>query len=315
VPHRARTNHSNGLDGLHSILSAVTPSSAAGESRRNSQDITGKIAAMNLRDAFLRLPREHQERLPVLSLFETGIVDLNVLGGLEETTGIGRDAWEETAEAAVHAGLLTPAMEAVYRMDPGLAEILESAWQDRAEEREAVQVALLRSWAMVGEWLGDQIGEEDDEIAMEVLELEAGALSSAAATALDRGMFGEALSMLEPLNAYWVRTGSGEAEAWTARGRQAVESAGEPETDTEAGALWFFLVGAEASRLFRAGALDEAEARYHLLRERLERSGSDWARVRLAATYHQLSILAHRKGDAPAAAAWHRKAENAVLPQ
>jgi hypothetical protein len=287
----------------------VTPSSAAGESRRNSDDITGKIDAMSLRDALLRLAPEHQDRLPVLSLFETGLVDLNVLGGLEEITGISRDAWEETAEAAVRAGLLTQVMESVYRMEPGLAEILESAWQDRAEEREAVQVALLRAWAVVGEWLGDQLGEEDDEIAMEVLEMEAEALSTAAASALDRGMFGEALSILEPLNAYWVRTGSDKAEAWTARGRRAV---GEPETDSEAGALWFFLVGAEASRLHLSGALDEAEARYHLLRERLERSGSDWARVRLAATYHQLSILAHRKGDAPAAADWHRKAEEAL---
>jgi hypothetical protein len=293
----------------------VTPSSAADESRRNSDDITGKIDAMSLRDALIHLPREHQDRLPVLSLFETGLVDLNVLGGLEESTGIGRDVWEETAEAAVRAGLLTQVMESVYRMEPGLAEILESAWQDRTEEREAVQVALLRAWAVVGEWLGDQLGEEDDEIAMEVLEMEAEALSAAAASALDRRMFGEALSILEPLNAYWVRTGSGEAEAWTALGiqaMQAMQAVGEPETDSEAGALWFFLVGAEASRLHLSGALDEAEARYHLLRERLERSNSDWARVRLAATYHQLSILAHRKGDAPAAADWHRKAEEAL---
>jgi len=264
---------------------------------------------MSLRATFLQLPREHRDRLAALSLFEAGVVDLNVLAGLEEATGINRDEWEETLEAAAGSGLLVPAMEAVYRMEPGLAEILESAWQDRAEEREAVHVALLRAWAVVGEWLGDQLGEEDDEIAMEVLELESGALSAAAAGALDRRMFGEALSILEPLNAYWVRTGSGEAEVWTARTREAV---GEPETDSEAGALWFFLVGAEASRLHRSGALDEAEARYHLLRDRLERSGSDWARVRLAATYHQLSILAHRRGDAPAAGAWHRKAEDAA---
>jgi hypothetical protein len=268
---------------------------------------------MSLRDALLRLPRDHRERLVVLSLFEAGLVDLNVLGGLEEATGINRDAWEETVDAAVQAGLLTQAMEAVYRMEPGLAEILESAWQDRAEEREAVQAALLRAWAVVGEWLGDQLGEEDDEIAMEVLELEAEALSAAAAGALERRMFGEALSILEPLNAYWMRTGSGEAAAWTTRGIQAMQAVGEPETDSEAGALWFFLVGAEASRLHRSGAFDEAEARYHLLRERLERSDSDWARVRLAATYHQLSILAHRKGDAQAATDWHRKAEEAVV--
>lgn len=273
----------------------------------------GKIATMSLRDALLRLPRHHRDRLPVLSLFEAGLVDLNVLAGLEEATGIGREAWEETAEAAVQAGLLTQAMESVYRMEPGLAEALESTWQGRAEEREAVQEALLRAWAVVGEWLGDQLGEEDDEIAMEVLDLEAEALSAAAASALDRRMFGEALSLLEPLNTWWVRTGTGEAPAWTARGIQAMQAVGEPETDSEAGALWFFLVAAEASRLHRSGDLDEAEARYHLLRERLERAGSDWARIRLAATYHQLSILAHRKGDAPAAADWHRKAEEAAV--
>lgn len=266
---------------------------------------------MSLREALLRLPRHHRDRLPVLSLFETGLVDLNVLGGVE---GLGD--LEEAVEAAAREGLLTRAMAAVYRMEPGLAAVLEDAWRERAgaafeEEREAVRSELLRAWAVVGEWLGDQLGEEDDEIAIEVLELEAGALSAAAAAALERRMFGEALSMLEPLNAWWVRTGSEAAAAWTARGRQAVESAGPPEPDTEAGALWFFLVGAEASRLHRSGALDEAEARYHLIREMLERSGSDWARTRLAATFHQLSIVAHRKGDAQAAAAWHRKAEEA----
>lgn len=266
---------------------------------------------MSLREALLGLPHNHRERLLAMSLFETGLVDLNVLGGIE---GLGD--LEEAAEAAVRAGLLTRAMAAVYRMEPGLAAVLEDAWRERAgaafeEERETVRVALLRAWAVVGEWLGDQLGEEDDEIAIEVLELEAGALSAAAAAALERRMFGEALSLLEPLNAYWVRTGSEEAAAWTARGRQAVEAAGRPAPDTEAGALWFFLVGAEASRLHRSGVLDEAEARYHLIREMLERSGSDWARARLAATFHQLSIVAHRRGDAPAAAAWHRKAEEA----
>jgi hypothetical protein len=264
---------------------------------------------MNLHEALSELPRHHQDRLAVLSLFETGVVDLNVLAGLEETTGIGREAWEETVEAALRAGLLTPAMESVYRLEPGLAEILESSWQGRAEERETLQVALLRSWAVVGEWLGDQLGEGDDEIAMEVLDLESEALSAAASAALDRRMFAEALSLLEPLNAWWVRTGSGETPAWVTRARQSI---GEPEMDSDAGALWFFLVGAEASRLHRSGDLDEAEARYHLLRERLERAGTDWARIRLAATCHQLSILAHRKGDAAAAADWHRKAEEAA---
>lgn len=279
---------------------------------------------MSLRDAFLRLPPGHRDRLLVLSLFEEGLVDLNALGILSESetaparfTGVDRDAWEEIAESAAEVGLLVRAMEAVYRMEPGLAVVLEDAWRERAggafgEERETARLAVLRGWAVVGEWLGDQLGEEDDEIAMEVLALEAGALESAASSALERGMFGEVQSILEPLNFYWSRTGRPEAaEAWTVRGRQTVEAAGPPSADTEAGALWFFLVGAEASRLHRSGALDEAEARYHLVLEMLERSGSDWARARLAATFHQLSIVAHRKGDAPAAAAWHRKAEEA----
>ncbi|MES1244677.1 MAG: hypothetical protein ABUT39_23925 [Acidobacteriota bacterium] len=267
---------------------------------------------MSLRDALFQLPREHRDRLAALALFEAGIVDLNVLAGLEEATGLAREDWEETLEAAAGVGLLSPALESIYRMEPGLAAVLLEFWRERARgafeyEQEVAQAAVLRAWAVVGEWLGDQLGEEDDEIALEVLELEAGALGAAAARALDRRMFGEALSLLEPLNAYWTRTGSPEAQAWTARGLQAV---GEPELDSEAGALWFFLVGAEAGRLQRSGALDEAEARYHLLRERLERSGSDWARVRLAATYHQLLVLAHRKGDVHAAADWQRKAES-----
>lgn len=279
----------------------------------------------DLRARILRLPRDHQDRLVVLSLFEEGLVDLNVLGILSEIegvparfTGLDRDAWEEVLEAGAREGLLTSSMAAVYRTAPGLPALLDTVWQERAgdaygREREAADAAFLRAFAVVGEWLNDQLGEEGEEIALEVLEIQKPALAAAAAHALDRKMFMEAQSLLEPLYAFLSHTGAveetEEAAAWLNRGREALESGGStPEPDTPEGSLWFFLVGAQASRLHRAGLLDEAETRYEILREMLARSGSEWARSRLAATVHQLGTIARARGDAETAESLYRKA-------
>lgn len=276
---------------------------------------------LDLRSRFLRLPREHQDRLVVLGLFEEGLVDLNVLGILSEIegvparfTGVDRDAWEEMLEAAAREDLLTPSMAAVYRASPGLPALLDTVWQERAggafeAEREAAGSAFLRAFAVVGEWLNDQLGEEGEEIALEVLETQHPALAAAAALALERRMFLEAQSLLEPLVAFLNHTGRAEeADAWTERGREALEAGGAPEPDTPEASLWFFLVAAQASRRHRADLLDEAEIRYELLRSMLERSGSEWARSRLAATLHQLGTIARARGEVEAAESLYRRA-------
>lgn len=276
----------------------------------------------DLRARFLRLPPDHQDRLLVLSLFEEGLVDLNVLGILSEIEGaparflgVSRDAWEEMLESGAREGLAAPSMAAVYRTDPGLPALLAGVWQERAggayeAERDAAEAASLRAFAVVGEWLNDQLGEEGEEIALEVLEIESPALAAAAGRALDRRMFLEAQSLLEPLIAFLGHTGHAEeARAWTERGREVLEAGGStPGPDTPAGSLWFFLVGAQASRLHREGHLDEAEARYETLRGMLARSGSEWARSRLAATLHQLGTIARARGDAEAAESLYRSA-------
>lgn len=279
----------------------------------------------DLRARFLDLPPDHQDRLVILSLFEEGVVDLNVLGILSEIegvpvlfAGVDRDAWEEMLEAGARASLLTRSMAAVYRTASGLPVLLDTVWQERAgdafhAEREATVIAFLRAFAVVGEWLNDQLGEEGEEIALEVLEIQKPALAKAAGHALERRMFLEAQSLLEPLNAFLNRSGTvegtQEAEAWVERGREILESAGStPEPDTPEGSLWFFLLGSQASRLHRAGLLDEAETRYERIRGMLERSGSEWAQSRLAATLHQLGTIARAHGDSGAAESLYRKA-------
>lgn len=276
----------------------------------------------DLRTRLLDLSPDHQDRLVVLSLFDEGLVDLNVLGILSETegvpavfAGVDRDAWEEMLEAGAREGLLTRSMAAVYRTAPGLPALLDTVWQERAgdaflAERESTVIAFLRAFAVVGEWLNDQIGEEGEEIALEVLEIQKPALAAAAGLALERRMFLEAQSLLEPLNAFLNRTGlTQEAETWVERGRAVLESEGSmPEPDTPEGSLWFFLVGSQASRLHRAGLLDEAETRYERIRGMLERSGSEWAQSRLAATLHQLGTIARARGDAESAESLYRKA-------
>ena len=279
----------------------------------------------DLRARLLDLPPDHQDRLVVLSLFDEGLVDLNVLGILSETegvpavfAGVDRDAWEEMLEAGAREGLLTRSMAAVYRTAAGLPALLDTVWRERAgdaflAERESTVGAFLRAFAVVGEWLNDQIGEEGEEIALEVLEIQKPALAAAAGQALERRMFLEAQSLLEPLNAFLNRSGTvedtQEAEAVVERGREVLESGGStPEPDTPEGSLWFFLLGSQASRLHRAGLLDEAETRYERIRGMLERSGSEWAQSRLAATLHQLGTIARARGDAEAAESLYRKA-------
>lgn len=276
----------------------------------------------DLRNLFLRLSPDHQDRLVVLSLFEEGLVDLNVLGILSEIegvpvrfTGVDRDAWEEMLEAAAREGLAAPSMAAVYRTATGLPAFLETFWREQAgdafaSERDAAAVAFLRAFAVVGEWLNDQLGEEGEEIALEVLQIQKPALAAAAARALERRMFLEAQSLLEPLNAFLNRNGlAEEAETWVERGREILEAGGStPEPDTPEGSLWFFLLAAQASRLHRTGRLDEAETRYESLRGMLSRSGSEWSQSRLAATLHQLGTIARARGDAEEAESLYRKA-------
>jgi tetratricopeptide (TPR) repeat protein len=145
---------------------------------------------------------------------------------------------------------------------------------------------------------------------MAVLAAEQRTLGTAAREAMKREKFAEAQSILQSLNELWDARGlREEAQAWVDRCRTALEgSSGQPPNlETQAGALWLFMVGVQANRSLQAGALSDAEAEYEALRQVLERSGDEGVRRHLSVIYHQLGNLACVRGNLPEAETWYRK--------
>jgi tetratricopeptide (TPR) repeat protein len=271
--------------------------------------------------SFRHLPEEDQDRLPALTLFE-GVADVDVLAIVSEIEeaperfrGIEKSTWKSLLDRCVGLGLLTPLGAGMYRIHPALPFYLTALWQHRAgnafaDEQAAARLASIHAHAELGAWLDQQIRGGDAETAMAVLSAERRTLGSAAGESLDRGLFAEAQSILQPLNELWDVQGLGEeAHAWVDRCREALEDRDgqPPDLDLPQGALWLFVVGSQASRSLQAGALVEAEAEYDAIRRILERSSSDSTKPRLAVTYHQLGYVAQDRGDLGAAEAWYRK--------
>ncbi len=129
--------------------------------------------------------------------------------------------------------------------------------------------------------------------------------------ALGEGRYEEAQNILQPLNEFWVARGlTQEAKGWVDRCRAVLEAADgrAPNFDTRAGALWLFLVGAEAGRARAAGNPAAAEATYDAIRNSLEAAAKGESRDRwLSVTYHQLGLIAQDRGDLGPAEDWYKK--------
>ena len=110
---------------------------------------------------------------------------------------------------------------------------------------------------------------------------------------------------------FWDARGlTQEARGWVDRCRAVLEAADgrAPDLDTEAGALWLFMVEAEAERARAAGDLAAAEATYDAIRKNLEGAAKGETRDRrLSVIYHQLGIIAQDRGELGAAEAWYKK--------
>ncbi|HEX5716908.1 MAG TPA: CHAT domain-containing protein [Thermoanaerobaculia bacterium] len=272
--------------------------------------------------SFRHLPEEDQDHLPALTLFE-GVADVVVLAVLSEVDGaperfrgIEMERWQRLLERCSGLGLLTPLFGAgAYRIHPALPAYLAALWRLRAgaafpEEQEAARLASIHAHAELGDWLDQQIRGGDAATAMSVLTAERRTLGLAAAEALKRGLFGDAHSILGPLNELWNARGLGEeARAWVDRCRELLEDrqGRPPGLETPAGALWLFMVGSQANRFYTMGALDEAEAEYEASRQSLEKMGGEAAQRNLAAAYHQLGVVSQDRGDLSGAETWYRK--------
>ena len=271
--------------------------------------------------SFQHLPREHQDRLPALTLFE-GVADVGVLEALSKFEGaperfslFPKEVWIETLEACDKAGLLTKLSPSIYRIHPALPFYLFALWRERAgtqfeAEQSAAQAASLHAHAHLGKWLTQQIQGGDAETAFAVLNVERRSLGAAAAKALEHADFSLAKAILQPLATFWDQRGLvEEAGAWMDRCRDALESSDgqPPDFETPGGALWLFAVSDQAIRLLSTGALDQAEAEYEVILEILVKSDTESSRKRLWVVYHQLGEVALRRGDVAKAENWYRK--------
>ncbi len=280
-----------------------------------------RSVAASVHYSFRHLPDEDRRRLPVLSLFE-GMVDADVLGLLsaqddapDRVRQVDTAAWVTTLDRCAAFGLLTPLGMGIYRLHPALPRYLRAVWRREArdrfeEEREATTRANIRAHAIFGDWLLRQIRGGKAEVAHTVLRVGRRNLGAAVAAALDREVWTEAQAILQPLNELWKATGNVvEAGGWTIRCREVLEGSGgkPPDLDTDAAALWLFMVGTEANRHLVAGRLGDAEMIYDDLRRALEQSAGEQVKERLAVTYHQLGMVAQRGGDLASAEKWYRR--------
>lgn len=271
--------------------------------------------------SFRHLSEEDQDLLPVLTLFE-GVADLELLGMLsyeddvpERFDRISEETWRRLLDQCASLGLLTSIGSGRYRIHPALPAYLVAFWRLRAgaefsKEWESGRLASVYAHAELADSLFEEIQEGDASTAMLALAIEQRTFGVAVAEALDEGLFGEAQTILQPLNEFWnTRSLWEEAQAWVNRCRELLEDEVglPPDLDTSGGALWLFMAGSQADRFHRLGALDEAEAEYSRIRKLVENSDGERASKRLAVVYHQAGLIARSRGDLSEAELWTRK--------
>ncbi|MGH3822348.1 MAG: tetratricopeptide repeat protein [Pseudonocardiaceae bacterium] len=268
------------------------------------------------------LTPETRRLLVALSLFQN-VTDLNVLSLLSERPEVPQrfhgqtvDDWVRALEQAAGVGLLSPVGGGMYGIHPALPAYLAEQWRREAPEdydhqRATTQTALLDAYAILGDWLGQQIHGGDSATAFAVIDHQRQMLGGMLGYALDRGLWVQAQSIAPPFNEYWDSRGLvEEAQGWVDRARLALEAADgtPPPLDDPAGALWLFLVGSQATRQLTAGQLDAAERTYLDIHTMLQRHPeSDQQLGRLAVTYHQLGMVAQGRGRLDEAQQWYLK--------
>ncbi|WP_319053987.1 tetratricopeptide repeat protein [Streptomyces europaeiscabiei] len=316
-----------GADAATHLGCAPAPSSATIEGSEVEGGLPGtaqvepgrrnRSLAASIDYSFHHLPPADQEMLPVLALLH-GAASAKVLGLLSAVPGVpsrfaGRTDtdWRDVLERAAEFGLLTRlnSDSDVFGIHPALPAYLAQRWcrGAYADERSAARLALVEAHAA----LAVQLSGDSTPTAMGVIARQRRTMGSMLGHALEHGLWAQAHAIIEPLGVFWALRGlETEASGWTERALSAVESAegAEPDTETDAGILWVYLVGGQANRDMTAGRLDQAERNHTRLLHVVQRQPVGEAqRANLAACYHQLGQIAQGRGRLPDAEAWYRR--------
>jgi hypothetical protein len=257
--------------------------------------------------SFAHLDPTHQRLLAAICLFQA-IADYEVLEVFssrdivpQRFKGVSRQTWRAVLNAAAEAGLLARLGRGMYRIHPALPAYLAAQW--RAEEgrdyegqrADALQ-ALLSAYATLGRWLWQQIDTGDAGFVYTLIGLQQYTMGHLLGYALDRHLWEEAQGIAGSVTRYWESRGlNAEADAWADRVRVAVEDidGSPPGLDTAAGALWLFMVGAQAQRQRNSGRLDTAERTFHEILAMLQaQPTSPHLQQQIAVAYHQLANVA-----------------------
>ncbi|WXK63356.1 CHAT domain-containing protein [Nonomuraea sp. N2-4H] len=274
LPHLAN----NDPDALLAALQGTAPFPG-----RDDGDRTTSLSA-SVAYSFTHLPPGDQQALAAVALFH-GVADAHVLATMSlvpEAPAQFRDRslddWGRILDAATAVGLLTSLGGGMYRIHPALPAYLISRWRldhpDGFDEQHAAATrALLVAYADLSLWLDQQISSGNAQLAIAVIDLQRSNLGSMLAYALDHQMWNQAQAIIQPVNAYWDFRGlSEEAQGWADRTRDVLEGPDgtPPSLDTDAGDLWLFIVGSEASRQLRAHRLDHAHNTYLAILQALQ---------------------------------------------
>ena len=161
--------------------------------------------------------------------------------------GLDPHAWDALLARLSDLGLLTGLGGGLYRLHPALPPYLGALWQSQAEaagdggtEREAALRSLIGAAARFAEYLHEQIGAGEAQMALAQIAALRPSLGAFLAAALERRLFAEAQALIQALNDYWNVAGlASEAAAWGDRVVNAVGRAPVIGTPAEiCGFLW-----------------------------------------------------------------------------
>ena len=272
--------------------------------------------------SLVQLDDTTRQLLPAVALFES-VVSADVLRVFsaadkvpQRFAGIDTGQWIQVLDAAAATGLLTPLGANTYSIHPALPAYLHAQWKldgtdDFDIEHAAATNALLGAYAAFGQWLTNQIGTGQADLAVALIDWQRRTMTKLIRHALNTSQWNACQDVLEPLDGYFNMRGlDEEARAVVDLIRTATEEpAGQPPSlDSEDGKLWLFAVGSEANRQLRRHQLDAAHQTYNDLRVALENSPkSSTQQSYLATLYHQLGMVAQDRGDLDQADDWYRK--------
>ena len=287
-------------------------------------DAHGRTASLgaSIAYSYRHLTVDEQQALAAVCLFHA-VADADVLGAFSASDQVplrfrDRDAqgWAALLDRATEVGLLSAIGAGMYTIHPALPAYLATQWRHQQPdtypgERAAAQQALLHACAVLAAWLHQQITGGDAEMAFSIVHLQRQTLGAMLGYAIDTGQHQSAAAIARALTHYWDTVGLyEEARGWTDRIRQAVESPDgiPPALDSAPGALWLFVVGAEAGREINAQQLDAAEHTYRQIADALATQPDTPTRdSHLATAYHQLGRVAEERGELDTAEQWYQR--------